>query len=58
MKFHLISSVPIASGRILIRGEDVAAGHRHVGYVPQRKGFDRDFPARAVDLIVAALRGK
>ncbi len=28
-----------------------------VGYVPQRKGFDRDFPARAVDLIVAAMRG-
>ncbi|HTR50952.1 MAG TPA: ATP-binding cassette domain-containing protein [Kofleriaceae bacterium] len=54
----IMGLVPITSGRITIRGEEVAAGHRHVGYVPQRKGFDRDFPARAVDLIVAALRGK
>ena len=38
--------------------EDVAAGRREIGYVPQRKGFDRDFPARAIDLIVAALRGR
>ncbi|HEY1555805.1 MAG TPA: ABC transporter ATP-binding protein [Kofleriaceae bacterium] len=53
----ILGLVPIASGRIQIRGEDVAAGHRYIGYVPQRKGFDRDFPARAVDLIVAALRG-
>jgi ABC-type Mn2+/Zn2+ transport system ATPase subunit len=45
-------------GRVLIDGEDLATGHSKIGYVPQRKGFDRDFPARAVDLIVAALRGK
>jgi len=29
-----------------------------VGYVPQRKTFDRDFPATAAELIVANLRGK
>jgi ABC-type Mn2+/Zn2+ transport system ATPase subunit len=29
-----------------------------LGYVPQRKTFDRDFPATAVELIVANLRGK
>lgn len=45
-------------GRVRIAGQDIATGHAKIGYVPQRKGFDRDFPARAVDLIVAALRGK
>jgi ATPase subunit of ABC transporter with duplicated ATPase domains len=45
-------------GRVLIGGQDVEIGQARIGYVPQRKGFDRDFPARAVDLIVAALRGK
>jgi ABC-type Mn2+/Zn2+ transport system ATPase subunit len=54
----ILGLLPLATGRISIGGEDVAAGHRAVGYVPQRKGFDRDFPARAVDLIVAALRGR
>jgi len=54
----IMGLLPLAEGRITIGGEDVAAGHRAIGYVPQRKGFDRDFPARAVDLIVAALRGR
>ena len=40
--------VPV-SGTVKIRGR--------VGYVPQRKTFDRDFPATAVELIVANLRG-
>jgi zinc transport system ATP-binding protein len=46
------------SGEIRIGNQDVASGHHKIGYVPQRKSFDRDFPARAIDLIVAALRGK
>jgi len=54
----IMGLLPLAEGRITIGGEDVTAGHRAIGYVPQRKGFDRDFPARAVDLIVAALRGR
>src|SRR5262249_20993219 len=29
-----------------------------VGYVPQRKSFDRDFPASPLEVIVANLRGK
>ena len=49
--------IDVTSGTIKIGGEDVVAGHHKVGYVPQRKAFDRDFPARAIDLIVAALRG-
>jgi ABC-type Mn2+/Zn2+ transport system ATPase subunit len=48
----ILGLVPLAAGRIM-----VAPGTR-IGYVPQRKGFDRDFPARAVELIVAAIRGK
>ena len=47
------------SGSIKLGGEPVTTGNLvKIGYVPQRKAFDRDFPARAVDLIVAALRGK
>ena len=29
-----------------------------VGYVPQRKGFDRDFPATPLEVVVANLRGR
>lgn len=29
-----------------------------VGYVPQRKSFDRDFPASPLEVVVANLRGK
>jgi ABC-type Mn2+/Zn2+ transport system ATPase subunit len=55
----ILGLLPLDPGsRITIGGQDIAAGHRAIGYVPQRKGFDRDFPARAVDLIVAALRGR
>ena len=54
----IMGLLPTSAGKITIGGEDVVAGHHKIGYVPQRKGFDRDFPARAVDLIVAAMRGK
>ncbi|HEY5946429.1 MAG TPA: ABC transporter ATP-binding protein [Kofleriaceae bacterium] len=53
----IMGLLPCAHGTIRIGGDNVVSGHHKVGYVPQRKGFDRDFPARAVDLIVAALRG-
>jgi len=55
----IMGLIPISAGTIKIAGaDDVAAGHHKIGYVPQRKAFDREFPARAVDLIVAALRRK
>jgi ABC-type Mn2+/Zn2+ transport system ATPase subunit len=54
----ILGLIPVTSGTITIGGQSVAAGHHKIGYVPQRKAFDRDFPARAVDLIVAALRGR
>ncbi len=46
------------SGSIRIKGLEPTEGRRHIGYVPQRKGFDRDFPARVLDVVVANLRGK
>jgi ABC-type Mn2+/Zn2+ transport system ATPase subunit len=46
------------SGEILIEGVDAAKGRRKVGYVPQRKSFDRDFPATPVEVVAANLRGR
>jgi ABC-type Mn2+/Zn2+ transport system ATPase subunit len=54
----IMGLLPITSGKIKIGDQDIATAQSKIGYVPQRKGFDRDFPARAVDLIVAALRGR
>lgn len=54
----IMGLIPVTRGTIKIGQKDVETGHKEIGYVPQRKGFDRDFPARAVDVIVAALRGK
>lgn len=45
-------------GAILVAGEAPHLGRRRVGYVPQRKTFDRDFPATALDVVVANLRGR
>ncbi|MBX3217709.1 MAG: ABC transporter ATP-binding protein [Labilithrix sp.] len=45
-------------GSITIAGLPVARGRSKIGYVPQRKGFDRDFPASPVEVIVANLRGR
>ncbi len=36
----------------------ITVDRRKVGYVPQRKAFDRDFPATPVEVIVANLRGR
>ena len=54
----IMGLLPITAGNIRINDQDIAVAQHKIGYVPQRKGFDRDFPARAVDLIVAALRGR
>ena len=55
----IMGLVPVSAGKILVGKEDVARqGNQRIGYVPQRKSFDRDFPARAVELIAAAQRGR
>jgi ABC-type Mn2+/Zn2+ transport system ATPase subunit len=47
-----------SSGRITIGGLSPVEGRKKVGYVPQRKAFDRDFPATPLDVVVANLRGR
>jgi zinc transport system ATP-binding protein len=46
------------AGEIRIAGLPLSEGRKHIGYVPQRKAFDRDFPATPIEVIVANLRGK
>ncbi len=45
------------SGTVRVTGKPLDQARACLGYVPQRKTFDRDFPATAVELIVANLRG-
>jgi ABC-type Mn2+/Zn2+ transport system ATPase subunit len=47
-----------SAGRITVLGEAPEKGRRRVGYLPQRKAFAHGFPARTVDLVVAARRGE
>ena len=53
----VLGLVPITSGTVRIMGKPAQKALRDVGYVPQRKTSDMTFPARAIDLIVAAMRG-
>ena len=48
--------VPLASGSIEVLG--ARPGGAGVGYLPQTKSFSGSFPARVVDMIVAAWRGR
>ena len=53
----ILGMVEPQTGRVRIAGEDARTGRRKVGYVPQRKAFDRDFPVTPLDVVVANLRG-
>lgn len=44
-------------GSISLLGGPPRAGRKRTGYVPQRKNFDRLFPARVVEVIAAHLSG-
>jgi len=46
------------TGSISISGLPVERGRSKIGYVPQRKAFDRDFPASPIEAIVASIRGR
>jgi ABC-type Mn2+/Zn2+ transport system ATPase subunit len=46
------------AGTIKIAGLPADKGRRKIGYVPQRKAFDRDFPATPIEVIVANLHGR
>jgi len=45
-------------GTIRIAGLGPREGRAKIGYVPQRKAFDRDFPATPLEVIVANMRGR
>lgn len=45
-------------GSIVISGVPAREARSKVGYVPQRKAFDRDFPASPLEVIVASMRGR
>lgn len=55
----LVGIVPPARGRVLIFGlPPHLAGTGLIGYVPQVKTLERQFPATALELIVSGLRGR
>jgi ABC-type Mn2+/Zn2+ transport system ATPase subunit len=54
----ILGLVPVTQGEISVCGMPLTEGRKKIGYVPQLKRFDREFPATPVDVIVASLRGK
>jgi len=46
----LLGLLPPTRGEVRIMGQSVAAGRRHIGYVPQIVEFDRDFPISVWDV--------
>jgi zinc/manganese transport system ATP-binding protein len=53
----LLGMLQPVAGEIQVLGSPVRRGDRRVGYVPQHREFDRDMPARGVDLVGLAARG-
>jgi ABC-type Mn2+/Zn2+ transport system ATPase subunit len=49
--------LPASAGTLQVFGESPEAARRFVGYLPQRKAFAPDFPARVVELVVAGRLG-
>ena len=54
----VLGLVPLASGRVQIFGQDVAAVRRRVGYVPQRESVDWDFPVTVLDVVLMGTYGR
>lgn len=53
----LLGLVEPTDGRVRVRGQTPPASDSGlIGYVPQVKTLDRTFPARAIDLVLTALR--
>jgi zinc transport system ATP-binding protein len=46
-----------AVGQVRLFGQDPAKTRHLIGYVPQQKAFNRNFPATVEDFLIAALRG-
>jgi ABC-type Mn2+/Zn2+ transport system ATPase subunit len=54
----ILGRIEPTKGSVKIHGKPAREAFSDVGYVPQRKTFDRGFPATALELVVANLRGK
>ena len=54
----ILGLIPPDKGTIRIAGLPAREGRSKIGYVPQRKAFDRDFPASPLEVIVANVRGR
>ena len=54
----ILGLVPPDCGFVRVAGLPAREGRSRIGYVPQRKAFDRDFPASPLEVIVASLRGR
>jgi ABC-type Mn2+/Zn2+ transport system ATPase subunit len=53
----LLGLIEPTLGSVSLGGLTPKAGRRKTGYVPQRKNFDRLFPAKVVEVIAAHLEG-
>lgn len=47
-----------AVGRVLLFGAEPSKTRHLIGYVPQQKAFNRNFPATVEDVLIAAMRGR
>jgi ABC-type Mn2+/Zn2+ transport system ATPase subunit len=53
----VLGIVPFEKGRIEVLGRPPGEGRARVGYLPQAKAFNRAFPARVFEVILANRRG-
>jgi zinc/manganese transport system ATP-binding protein len=53
----LLGLQPLAGGTVSVLGEPAGAARRRIGYVPQRKGFDRTLRIRGLDVVRLGLDG-
>jgi len=54
----LLGLIPPLRGKVHVMGKNVREGRRHIGYVPQRVDFDRDFPVSVWDVVRMGRLGK
>jgi len=53
----LLGLLPLSDGMLSILGAPVNKGNKHIGYIPQQKGFDADIPIRGRDLVQLGITG-
>ncbi len=53
----ILGLVPLASGSVSVLGHPPSQARSHVGYLPQRHGFDSSLRIRGIDLVTLGLDG-